>query len=80
MLKRDSPADFLAHDLPLDAVRVVGSSSTRRRAQLLRDAPALEVKQLRANVATRIRKLLERQNEAILLAEAGLERLGLTMP
>ncbi len=39
VLERDSPADFLAHECPLDAVSVIGSSSTRRRAQLLRDAP-----------------------------------------
>ena len=80
VLKRDSPADFLAHDLPLDAVRVVGSSSTRRRAQLLRYDPSLEVKQLRGNVDTRIRKLREGQYDAIVLAEAGLERLGLSLP
>ncbi len=80
VLKRDSPADFLAHDMPLDEVCVVGSSSTRRRAQILRDNPALEVKQLRGNVDTRIRKLREGQYDAIVLAEAGLERLGLTLP
>ncbi len=79
ILERDSPADFLAHDCPLDAVRVIGSSSTRRRAQLLRDAPTLEVKQLRGNVDTRIRKLREGQYDAIVLAEAGLQRLGLRL-
>ncbi|PKL57396.1 MAG: hydroxymethylbilane synthase [Methanomicrobiales archaeon HGW-Methanomicrobiales-6] len=80
VLERDSPADFLVHECPLDAVSVIGSSSTRRRAQLLRDAPALEVKQLRGNVDTRVRKLREGQYDAIVLAEAGLERLGLTLP
>jgi len=79
ILERDSPADFLAHECPLDAVRVIGSSSTRRRAQLLRDAPALEVKQLRGNVDTRIRKLREGQYDAIVLAEAGLQRLGIRL-
>jgi len=79
ILERDSPADFLAHDCPLDAVSVIGSSSTRRRAQLLRDAPTLEVKQLRGNVDTRIRKLREGQYDAIVLAEAGLQRLGLRL-
>lgn len=79
ILERDSPADFLAHECPLDAVRVIGSSSTRRRAQLLRDAPTLEVKQLRGNVDTRIRKLREGQYDAIVLAEAGLQRLGLRL-
>ncbi|MBP7410211.1 hydroxymethylbilane synthase [Methanoculleus sp. 10] len=80
VLERDSPADFLAHEAPLDAVRVVGSSSTRRRAQLLRNDPTLTVKQLRGNVDTRIRKLREGQYDAIMLAEAGLERLGLRLP
>lgn len=75
VLERDSPADFLAHEGPLDAVRIVGSSSTRRRAQLLREEPALEVKQLRGNVDTRIRKLREGQYDAIVLAAAGLRRL-----
>jgi len=79
VLERDSPADFLAHECPLDAVRIIGSSSTRRCAQLLRDAPALEVKQLRGNVDTRLRKLREGQYDAIVLAEAGLQRLGLTL-
>jgi hydroxymethylbilane synthase len=79
ILERDSPADFLAHECPLDTVRVIGSSSTRRRAQLLRDAPTLEVKQLRGNVDTRIRKLREGQYDAIVLAEAGLQRLGLRL-
>jgi hydroxymethylbilane synthase len=80
VLERDSPADFLAHEGPLDAVRIVGSSSTRRRAQLLRDEPSLEIKQLRGNVDTRIRKLRERQYDAIVLAEAGLQRLGIRLP
>lgn len=79
ILERDSPADFLAHECPLDTVRIIGSSSTRRRAQLLRDAPTLEVKQLRGNVDTRIRKLREGQYDAIVLAEAGLQRLGLRL-
>ncbi len=80
VLERDSPADFLACDRPRDAVRIVGSSSTRRRAQILRDNPALEVKHLRGNVDTRIRKLREGQYDAIVLAEAGLERLRLQLP
>ena len=79
VLERDSPADFLVHEAPLDTVRVVGSSSTRRRAQLLRDDPTLAVKQLRGNVDTRIRKLREGQYDAIVLAEAGLQRLGLRL-
>ena len=39
ILERDSPADFLAHTLPLDTVTIIGTSSTRRRAQILRNLP-----------------------------------------
>lgn len=75
VLRRDSPADFLvtSHSSP----RVIGSSSTRRRAQLLRHDPALEVASIRGNVDTRLKKLSERRYDAIVLAEAGLERLGI---
>jgi hydroxymethylbilane synthase len=79
VLKRDSPADFLAYEGSIDAVQIVGSSSTRRRAQLLRYDPSIEVKPLRGNVDTRIRKLREGEYDAIVLAEAGLERLGITL-
>jgi hydroxymethylbilane synthase len=77
ILKRDSPADFIAYNDTLDTVEVLGTSSTRRRAQLLRHDPDLTVKDLRGNVDTRLRKLSEREYDAILLAEAGLTRLGL---
>ena len=80
ILKRDSPADYLAYFGPVSAVRIVGTSSTRRKAQLLRHDPELEVKDLRGNVDTRIRKLHEGQYNAIVLAEAGLQRLGLRVP
>ena len=58
-------------------VKVIGTSSTRRRAQALRQDPALRVNDLRGNVDTRLRKLAAKEYDAILLAEAGLERLGL---
>jgi hydroxymethylbilane synthase len=75
VLERDSPADFLvtSHAVP----RIIGSSSTRRRAQLLRHAPGLDVRPLRGNVDTRLKRLAEGRYDAIVLAEAGLERLGL---
>ena len=79
VLKRDSPADFIAHQGSLNAVKVVGSSSTRRRAQLLRHDPDLTVKELRGNVDTRIRKLGAGEFDAIVLAEAGLTRLGIRL-
>ncbi len=66
--------DLLA-DLPAGAR--VGTSSLRRRSQLLALRPDLEVTDLRGNVDTRLRKLDEGQYDAIILACAGLQRLGL---
>ncbi len=59
---------------------MIGTSSTRRRAELLRHDPTLEIKDLRGNIDTRIRKLSEGQFNAIVLAEAGLTRLGIRIP
>jgi len=56
---------------------VVGTSSTRRKAQLLAHRPDLQVEPIRGNVDTRIRKAVEGQYDAILLAAAGVTRLGL---
>ena len=56
---------------------VVGTSSLRRRSQLLAARPDLVVEDMRGNVDTRLRKLRERQYDAIVLAKAGLDRLGL---
>ena len=55
----------------------VGTSSLRRQTQLRALRPDLVVKDLRGNVGTRLRKLDENQYDAILLAQAGLVRLGL---
>ncbi len=77
ILKRDSAADYLAHSCPLGKVRIVGTSSTRRRAQMLRHDPDIIPKDLRGNVDTRIRKLGGGEYDAIILAEAGLTRLGI---
>jgi hydroxymethylbilane synthase len=54
----------------------VGTSSLRRRAQLLAARPDLRVRDLRGNVDTRLRKLAEGQYDAVVLAAAGLMRLG----
>lgn len=62
-------------DLPQGAR--VGTGSTRRRAQLLHQRPDLRLDDVRGNVDTRLRKLDEGQYDAIILAEAGLKRLGL---
>ena len=54
----------------------VGTSSLRRRAQLLAKRPDLEIVSLRGNVNTRLKKLEEENFDAIILAVAGLKRLG----
>jgi hydroxymethylbilane synthase len=59
---------------------VVGTSSLRRRAQLLRSRPGLEVVETRGNVDTRLRKLENGPMDALVLAGAGLSRLGLSPP
>ncbi len=63
------------HSLPEGAV--VGTTSLRRRMQLLSVRPDLKVKDLRGNVNTRLRKLAEGQYDAIILAYIGLDRLDL---
>ncbi len=62
--------------LPQNAV--VGTTSLRRRMQILALRPDLVIKNLRGNVNTRIRKLKEGEYDAIILATAGINRLGLT--
>ena len=61
--------------LPKDAL--VGTSSLRRASQLLSLRPDLRIQSLRGNVDTRLRKAMEGQYDAIILAGAGLTRLGL---
>ena len=63
-------------DLPPHAV--VGTSSPRRRAIALSLRPDLDIQPLRGNVDTRLRKLQEGHGDAIVLAAAGLLRLGIT--
>jgi hydroxymethylbilane synthase len=62
-------------DLPKGAK--VGTSSLRRQAQLMNIRPDFAIEQLRGNVDTRLRKLKEGQYDAIVLAAAGVKRLGL---
>ena len=79
--RQDQSDVFLSHkyksldDLPQGAV--VGTTSLRRRMQLLSKRPDLKVKDLRGNVNTRLRKLSEGQYDAIILAWIGLNRLDL---
>jgi hydroxymethylbilane synthase len=56
---------------------VVGTSSTRRQAQLLAARPDLTIRPIRGNVETRINKVMAGEYEATVLASAGLQRLGL---
>ncbi|MCA3071278.1 MAG: hydroxymethylbilane synthase [Rhodocyclaceae bacterium] len=82
ILQREDPRDaFVSNryeklsDLPEGSV--VGTSSLRRESQLRARFPHLDVQPLRGNVQTRLRKLDEGQYAAIILAAAGLKRLGL---
>ena len=82
---RHDPSDALVSserhtldDLPQGAV--VATSSLRRRAQLLHHRPDLEIAGIRGNVDTRVRKMREGEADAVVLARAGLERLGLDAP
>ena len=86
ILKRDSPYDILlnrngpAQNLEeLKEGAVVGTSSMRRMAQLLRARSDLDVKSLRGNLQTRLRKLNSGDYDAIVMAEAGLQRMGLDL-
>lgn len=85
ILKRDSPYDVLlsrngAQKLEeLKEGAVIGTSSMRRTAQLRRARPDLEVKSLRGNLQTRLRKLNDGDYDAIVMAEAGLQRMGLDL-
>lgn len=79
--EREDPRDaFISNndirlaDLP--AGSIVGTSSLRRSAQILAARPDLEVKWIRGNVETRLRKLKEENFDAIILAVAGIKRLG----
>jgi hydroxymethylbilane synthase len=83
VLEREDPRDALVSnrhaslaDLPQGAV--VGTSSLRRVVQLLAARPDLRIEPLRGNLDTRLRKLDDGGYDAIVLAAAGLKRLGLS--
>ncbi len=83
--EREITQDVLlsAHYANVDALPQgahVGTSSLRRQSQLLALRPDLRISALRGNVDTRMRKLMEGQYDAIILAAAGVKRLGLTAP
>ncbi len=81
LLKRHNPADVLISEkyqsfaeLPQGAK--VGTSSLRRKAQLLHARPDLDIHDLRGNLQTRMRKMQEENFDGIILAAAGVERLN----
>jgi hydroxymethylbilane synthase len=80
--KREDPRDAVISrnvkfaDLPQGAR--IGTSALRRQAQLLRVRPDLQMVMIRGNVETRIRKLEDDKLDAVILAAAGLKRLGFT--
>lgn len=78
--KREDPRDVLV--LPkgvteLDRSKPLGCSSLRRTLQLRELYPDMEIKSIRGNLQTRLRKLDEGQYSGLILAAAGLKRLGL---
>ena len=82
VLERADPRDAFVSNRYSDAAALplgarVGTSSLRRESQLRAARPDLRIEALRGNVPTRLRKLDEGQYDAILLAAAGLKRLGL---
>jgi hydroxymethylbilane synthase len=83
--ERHDPSDALVSDerYDVDALpdgAVVATSSLRRRAQLLHRRPDLRIVEIRGNVDTRVRKMRAGEAEAVILALAGLDRLGLAVP
>ena len=86
--KREDPSDILiindkaANDklkFGLKQNAIVGTSSARRKSQLLAFRPDVQIKDLRGNVPTRINKLREGGYDAILIAAAGIERLEIEL-
>jgi hydroxymethylbilane synthase len=82
VLRREDPRDvFISKDgLLLAGLKqgaVVGTDSSRRRAQLLALRPDIQIQSIRGNVDTRLRKLREEHYDAIVIAAAGLARLSM---
>ncbi len=69
----------LARKLSVKKGGIVGTSSNRRKAQLLAVRPDLEIEDLRGNVPTRIQKLRDEDYDAILIAKAGVSRLNIDL-
>jgi hydroxymethylbilane synthase len=79
--ERADPFDvLLTREGELQDGEVVGTSSVRRKAQLARSRPTIKVRDLRGNVDTRLAKLEAGEVDGLVLAAAGLSRLGLMPP
>ncbi len=81
VLPRENPQDVLISDIEgrlidLPEGAVLGTSSLRRKAQIKRVRPDIQITDLRGNVETRIRKMREEGLHGIILAYAGVKRLG----
>jgi hydroxymethylbilane synthase len=86
--EREDPSDLLLirkeavntnEQFNLKSNGIVGTSSVRRKAQMMRFRPDVEIKDLRGNVPTRIQKLRDGHYDAILLARAGVSRLQIDL-
>ena len=82
VLEREDPRDCLISQekkklSELSEKARIGTSSLRRKKQLLRHHPELAIEEVRGNVETRIRKVQEGQYDGVVLAYAGVKRLGL---
>ncbi len=80
--KRASPNDVLVNDKgrklkELAPGSIVGTSSLRRAVQLIKIRPDLKVRPIRGNVETRVKKVISGEYDAVVLAEAGLSRIGM---
>jgi hydroxymethylbilane synthase len=82
ILKRANPQDVLISKnkkqlKDFNSTDIIGSSSLRRKAQLLKINPNLNIVNIRGNIDTRINKMINGEFDGIILAAAGIERLGL---
>lgn len=86
--EREDPSELLlinkdkvdaSQDWKLAENSIIGTSSARRKSQVIRFRPDLQIKDLRGNVPTRIQKLKDGHYDAILLAKAGVDRLQLDL-
>ena len=80
--KRASPNDVLVNDKgqklkELATGAIVGTSSLRRAVQLARQRPDIKIRPIRGNVETRVKKVISGEYGAVVLAEAGLTRIGM---